>query len=227
MTCAAGEVLGWSQTDERAGGDIIMLLKTRKVILALALIPLLGLMAVSQAEATPISGAIFFSGTATLEGGNYNAATGIDFNNPVDIFEGISTGDYSGLDASTQATFADLTGGNSFGAPGTTGGLSVSPFWSFTDVGTGLTYTFNLLSVTHNGTSGGSRVVGGSGVALITGGSSSFDPTPGAWELNTQGPGATISFQSITSVPDGGWTVAMLGSALLAIGLLRRRLGVR
>jgi hypothetical protein len=29
------------------------------------------------------------------------------------------------------------------------------------------------------------------------------------------------------AVPDGGWTVAMLGSALLAIGLLRRRLGVR
>jgi hypothetical protein len=28
-------------------------------------------------------------------------------------------------------------------------------------------------------------------------------------------------------MPDGGWTVAMLGSALLAIGLLRRRIGVR
>jgi hypothetical protein len=219
---------GRRQTDERAGGDIIMLLKTRKVILALALLPLLGLMAVSQAEATPISGTIFFSGTATLEGGNYTTATGIDFNpNLVDIIEGISTGSYSGLDASTQATFVDLTGINSFGAPGTTGALNVSSFWSFADVGTGLTYTFNLLSVTHNNISGGSRVVGGSGVALITGGSSSFDPTPGAWELNTLGTGTTISFQSITSVPDGGWTVAMLGSGLLAIGLLRRRLGMR
>jgi hypothetical protein len=29
------------------------------------------------------------------------------------------------------------------------------------------------------------------------------------------------------AVPDGGWTVAMLGSALFAIGLLRRRFGVR
>lgn len=28
-------------------------------------------------------------------------------------------------------------------------------------------------------------------------------------------------------LPDGGWTVAMLGSALLTIGLLRRRFGVR
>lgn len=201
-----------------------MLLKTRKVILALALIPLLGLMAVSQAEATPISGAIFFSGTATLAGGNYTTATGIDFSNPVDIFEGISTGDYAGLQASTQATFTDLTGGNSFGAPGTTGALIVSPFWTFTDGS--LTYTFSLVNVTHNGVSGGSRVVGGSGIATITGGGS-YDPSAGSWELTTQGNGATISFLSNASVPDGGWTVAMLGSALLAVGLLRRRFGIR
>jgi hypothetical protein len=35
------------------------------------------------------------------------------------------------------------------------------------------------------------------------------------------------TFETARPLPDGGWTVAMLGSALLAIGLLRRRLGVR
>jgi hypothetical protein len=38
---------------------------------------------------------------------------------------------------------------------------------------------------------------------------------------------SNFSANAIADVPDGGWTVAMLGSALFAVGLLRRRFGVR
>jgi hypothetical protein len=40
-------------------------------------------------------------------------------------------------------------------------------------------------------------------------------------------PSAPSGGSLVVSAPDGGWTVAMLGSGLLAIGLLRRRLGMR
>lgn len=44
----------------------------------------------------------------------------------------------------------------------------------------------------------------------------------GATDLTT-----ASNVEARLTAPDGGWTVAMLGSVLLAIGLMRRRLGVR
>lgn len=46
-------------------------------------------------------------------------------------------------------------------------------------------------------------------------------------KLDHVGAGTSINLDGALTAPDGGWTVAMLGSALLAIGLLRRRFGVR
>jgi hypothetical protein len=201
-------------------------MRRHKVLFTLASAVLLAATA-SEARATTISGDIFFTGTGTLMLGaapsNPANADGIDFSNPVNVEEGISTGDYAGLQAGTQATFTDLMGVAAFGSVGTTGAFAVNPFWTFTDVGgTGLTYTFNLTTVTSNALVGNARVLYGSGIATISGGS--YDPTPGVWQLSTSGNQSSISFSSYASVPDGGTTAALLGLAILGIGVVRRSL---
>lgn len=203
-----------------------------KQLFTLAAASLLAAMSVSEARATTISGDIHFTGAGKLMLGAVASdaanADGIDFTNPVDILETISTGAYAGLQAATQATFTDLMGGSAFGVVGTTGAFAVNPFWTFFDAGTGLTYTFSLTSVTSNGLTGSgpgiARVISGQGIAMISGGTSTYVPTLGVWQLSTSGNKASISFSSFASVPDGGTTAAMLGLAILGIGVMRRRL---
>jgi hypothetical protein len=200
-------------------------MRRHKVLLTFASALLVAAMTASEARAATITGEVFFTGTGTLMLGaalsNPADADGIDFINPVSIEENISNGDYAGLQAGTQATFTDLMGAAAFGVVGTTGAFVVNPFWTFTDVGgTGLTYTFNLTTVTSNALVGNARVLYGSGIATISGGS--YDPTPGVWQLSTSGNQSSISFSSYASVPDGGTTAALLVLAILGIGLVRR-----
>src|SRR5688572_20393425 len=115
------------------------MLKTSKALLMVAGLLTLGVAMPSEVEATPISGEVHFAGSADWIGGNYTNATGLDFTGPVGIFEDVSTGAYSGLLAGTQATFTDIPSGI---GPGVTGPLNVPSFWSFTDAGTGWTYSF-------------------------------------------------------------------------------------
>ena len=193
-------------------------------LVALTFVVMLGSMSASEARASSISGEIFFTGSAVLKLGAANStfalADGIDFTNPIQILEAISTGDYAGLAAATTATFTDLVGGSAFGVVGTTGPLAVDPLWTFVDGG--LTYEFNLSTVISNAVVAGARVIEGSGTATITG----FDPTPGYWQLSTSGRNATVSFSSVATVPDGGATVAFLGLALLGISVVRAKLKV-
>jgi hypothetical protein len=49
-------------------------------------------------------------------------------------------------------------------------------------------------------------------------------PTPGTWTLQLQKNGTLVQFDAgSTTVPDGGLTVALLGGALAAMTLIRRR----
>lgn len=186
------------------------------LVAALSLVAVAG----SDALALPISGDIYFSGEGLLKLGGADStpalADGIDFANPVEIIEAASTGDYAGLPGGSTATFTDLTGLNAFGVVGTTGPLSVAPLWTFTVGPT--TYTFTLDSVTLNAVLGGTRVIEGLGTASMTG----RDATNARFQLSTSGPGA-ITFSSITNVPDGGTTAALLGLVLVGFEGLRRR----
>jgi hypothetical protein len=206
-------------------------MKTHRVLATLALSAMCSVLAVVNAAALPITGEVFFTGSGTLKLGAANStaafADGIDFNNPVAIQESISTGAYSGLQAATTASFVDLVGSYAFGVVGSVGAFSVSPFWTFTDGG--INYSFRLTSVTTNAIVGSgatiSRVVGGTGVASVTGGSSDYEDTFGEWQLSTSGRRSTISFSAYTvAVPDSGSAVALLGLALLGVDAARRRI---
>jgi hypothetical protein len=66
--------------------------------------------------------------------------------------------------------------------------------------------------------------MGGSGWAEIDG----LDKTYGTWELTASQTGMAMGFESTASVvgvPDGALTLGLLGSALLALQGLRRKLG--
>jgi hypothetical protein len=85
---------------------------------------------------------------------------------------------------------------------------------------------FRLASITSVIESANGLVLTGLGTAFLTG----FDSTPGLWSFSAdRNLGETVfSFSSTTqvpppSVPDSGSTVALLGSALVAMGLISRR----
>ncbi len=186
-----------------------------------------GLFTSSAALAIPITGQILFTGEANLvnnvgpgsPGGATSAnADFIDFANPVDVSQNASTGSYSGFNGSTDATFTDF----SFGDVGTVGPKVVTPLW--TVVFGGVTYSFNLTSITLNTLVGSQRNIEGNGIATISGGI--YDASPGHWTLSTSGDGVTaITFSSAsTAVPEGGSSLALLGVGLLTVGLVRRKL---
>ncbi len=75
-------------------------------------------------------------------------------------------------------------------------------------------------------TVGGGVTLQGTGTATLTG----FDPTPGFWSFSADRASNTalFSFSStnispIPGVPDSGATAAMLGAALVGLGLISRR----
>lgn len=168
------------------------------------------------ASAAKINGDIYFTGAGLLDG-SPGSAEAIDFFPNVQIDEFISTGDYSGLNPATTATFTDFT----FGSVGTVGALAVNPLWVFTDSNTGLTYSFSLTHITLNAFTGTQRLLEGRGVASISGGA--YEDTEGFWSMSTSGTNATVSFSAFTSVPDGGTTAALMGLGLVAAGMVARR----
>ena len=184
---------------------------------------ILGASLCQQAQATPITGSIAFSGTATAVMG---PPTVITPNNPWLVVAG--TGDYAVpgiVPALTMATFAPISyTGTGVGAVLT---AAVSPLWTFAVGPT--TFLFNLSTLTSATTILGplsSVAMSGTGVATITGRTA----TVGTWALSGSGMGGALTFAFSTTttsgqaVPEGGLTIAFLGSALVGLGLLRRRL---
>jgi len=177
----------------------------------------------SAAFAVPITGQITFNGVADFGGpavvDTYANATSIAFPFAVDTEHLTATGSYAGILAATTATFSGFT----FGAPGSTGAVAVSPLWTFTDAGTTRTYSFNLTSITLNTVVGTQRNLEGQGMAFITGVSPSYDQTPATWSLSSSGTDTRISFSSATqSVPEGGSAAALTGLAMLGLFASRR-----
>jgi hypothetical protein len=190
---------------------------TKKSILTGLTLGAVSLMLASpQAQATPIIGDIGFAGSYDLPAGqNLGDATEL-----LDISAIVVShnGSYAGIPLTTPATFANPLDVKPSTPPAT--------LWT---VVAGLTtYTFGATTstVTTQGSGSGGLVLdmGGSGWAEIDG----LDKTYGTWELTASQTGMAMGFESTASVvgvPDGALTLGLLGSALLALQGLRRKLG--
>ena len=183
-------------------------MKLSKTLLAIvAAVASVGLL--SSAQATPITGMLNISGTAT-----YNApiatATQVTLFDNVHT-EGANTGDFAGVPKNLPVT---MTSPYIFNPSTPTPAL-----WSVAG------FTFDLLSSTIDFQSSQGILIQGTGI--ITG--NGFDPTSGHWSFSQQqGAGTTLTFSATTSaVPDGGMTATLLGlglAGLVGAGRLHRRL---
>jgi len=182
-------------------------LKALKLIATIAI----GAIAASSANAATIQGDINISGSGTLNGSGVNDATQLT-SITATVGAG-STGDYAGLSGSV--TFKDLN----WTTAGYTGALAIDDFWSVTSGG--VTYTFDLATITTNQVVSGTLVIQGTGTAQATG----FTDNPGGiFSLSSSSSGTSISFSSTTSVPDSGHTAALLGLGMLGLAGLAKRL---
>ncbi len=173
----------------------------------------IGAIAASSANATTIQGDINISGSGTLNGTGVNDATSLT-SITATVGAG-STGDYAGIASATAVTFKDLN----WTTAGYTGALAIDDFWSITSGG--VTYTFDLATITTNQVIGGTLVIQGTGTAQATG----FTDNPGGiFSLSSSSSGTSISFSSTTSVPDSGHTAALLGLGMLGLAGLAKRL---
>jgi len=187
-------------------------LNALKLIATIATIAI-GAFAASSANAAMIQGDINIDGTGTLNGTGINDAT--QLTSITAALGNGSTGDYAGIASGTAVTFKDLN----WTTAGYTGALAIDDFWSFTSGG--VTYTFDLATITTNQVLAGTLVIQGTGTAQATG----YTDNPGGiFSLSSSSSGTSISFSSTTSVPDSGHTAALLGLGMLGLAGLAKRL---
>jgi hypothetical protein len=194
------------------GGEDISMMK--HLTLSLALVVAMMAIAV-EAQATSITGAISFMGSATPTGGSdWSDATGVHFNNPAYAING--TGSYSSI-FFTPATFNDFVYDPVLSqAPGN--------LWTFSSSGN--TYSFDLGSLTSVSKGGSAEassvVVYGVGTLHITG----LEDTAGTFVFSGNSADTSFSFSASdgarASVPEPT-SVFLLGTGLLGIGVLVQR----
>jgi hypothetical protein len=164
-------------------------------------------------QANTISGSIGFSGDVTLNG---PVGTATQVTQWWDITQTLNTPQV-GTRTGDFATYVALGAYVTFATPPWTfnPATAVNAFWT---VGG---FTFDLTSSSITSQSATSLDVFGYGTVSGNG----FDSTPGTWSFTTQDPNNTFTFSSNTrTIPDGGATAMLLGVALSALGLIRRKL---
>jgi len=187
-------------------------MKNNWLKIGVAVAAVMGLTGLAQAD--QINGDITFTGGAQLNTGSSGTATGVIGWQDTTVES--SDGDLASVAPGTAVTFKSPW----FFVSGPVVGL-----WS---VG-GYTFDLNFSTIQFQGGSPASVSVTGQGTLSGNG----FDATTFSWAFTTQDPGAgnplVFSFSAAAgsvagSVPDGGTTVMLLGSSLLGLGLLKRKL---
>ena len=168
-------------------------------------------------HATQITGNIGFSGSAVLDSGSVGAATQVTSwgTTLVNSDSGTFT---TGASPAIVLNASTVT----LASPWSFNSGALANFWS---VGG---FTFNLLSSSVFSDAGGFLNVLITGTVIGNG----FDATPFSGSFQVSDPSANgqttfttrLSFNSTSSVPDGGTTVLLLGAALSGLALVKRKL---
>ena len=161
----------------------------------------------TSAHAVPIAA----GSTLSLSGSDSYTPTSITFTNPASI--GGESGSFTVLANCAGCVLMTATTFTAASPPAT--------LYTATEPGP-ITSSLNVTSALFTYTDGAlpSLMVTGSGTLTLTG----FDPTPGDYNVTTQGPsGVTVTF-SVTSlaVPEPA-SLAILGGALAGLGLFGKR----
>ena len=173
-------------------------------------------------QAVPITGQVDIQGTAVLDNPILLNATSL-----LDIVgakvQSTSTGDYEAAgNAGEDVAYLPF----SFNP---IGGLPVEPLWAF--MHNGAVYTFDLHSITVDLHTAQVLVLSGNGVLKIN--DPAYDNTEGNWFLQiTAASGKSADAQFIfqssdyaeNQVPDGGSTMILLGSGILGLFGISRKL---
>lgn len=164
------------------------------------------------AQAIPITGQISLSGSASSDNSDLTVATTLSNFTGV-VVGGVPSGTYAGL-AGTAVSMPNPVIFRPITVP-------INKLWTFTVGATTYDFILNTMSI-GAGNDANDLTLKGTGTLEVTG----FDSTAGNWTLTAQTYGATaFTFSSSNvAVPDGGTTVLLLGAALSALGLIKRRL---
>lgn len=165
----------------------------------------------SLAFADQITGNISLNGVDTYGSGL------VSFQGPGNVGVGTASGSFSpGFDTGCTGCVAltDFNYDGSFAGPVTVYNAMLGD----------LSTAFELDAITTVAEFGSFLSIEGTGIATLTG----YDPTPGIFDFSTQGgEGNRVTFSATTSaspVPEP-LSVAMLGTGLLSLGVMRRKRG--
>jgi hypothetical protein len=184
-------------------------------------------LAAPSAKANSINGSIAFSAQGVVvNNANLALATSFYVDGTVGgkLMDNIAyvsenpTGNYLSVPLFTQVTFNGFT----FNPQGG----SVNPLWTFAigPVGDQTVYSFDATTITSSyNASKRAWDIEGNGMAMETG----YSDTLGSYDIQLGQSGASFNFGAATSapssVPDGGSSMTLLGSAVLGLGVFGRK----
>jgi hypothetical protein len=160
----------------------------------------------SSVQATPISGGLSFAGNYTPNNEDLTVATSLTFGT---TFVTSVNGDFSAIVPGTLVVMASPLAINP----------TVTPVFSLWAVGG---FSFDAYALVQSSQTANTLTLTGTG---IINDNNPTDAVAGSWLATFNTLSHTFSYSaSAGSVPDGGSTMLLLGSALTGLGLLKRKL---